>query len=114
MTGYLDRRDPDVPPMTRERWIALAFAVAGAAAMLFIAVYASRVAFGLIGTIGRISPAAPLMFSTGAVLLMQREPAPDEAQPLVRPFRDRRIMAALFFTTGVVLIAAPFAFGGHA
>jgi hypothetical protein len=105
MSGYLDRRDPDVPPMTRDRWIAVAVAFLGGALTMFIALYADK---GATGPIGRISPAAPLWITAGLVLLLQREPDPDEVQPLVKPWRDRRLMAAFLFIVGVALLALPF------
>ena len=108
MGGYIDRRDPDVPPMNRERWIAVCVASLGALAMLYIAVYASRVDSGVIGLIGRISPATPLMFTTAAILLLIPEPGANEPQPFVRPWQNRRLAAALFFAAGLALLVLPF------
>jgi hypothetical protein len=107
-SGYLDRRDPDVPPMTRERWIGIAVALLGALAMLFITLYASHVSSGLVGLIGRIPAPTPLMFSTAAVLLLVPEPGPDEPQPLMKPWPHRHLAAAIFFAIGIALLALPF------
>ena len=107
-SGYLDRRDPNVPPMSRERWIGIAVAVLGAGAMLFIAAYASKVPTGLIGFIGRVPPATPLMFSAAAVLLLVPEPGADDPQPLIKPWQNRHVSAAIFFAIGIALLAVPF------
>ena len=110
-SGYLDRRDPDVPPMTRERWIGSGIAILGALAMLFIALYARHHTSGLIGIIGRIPAPAPLMFSTATVLLLVREPGPDEPRPLANPWHNARLSAAIFFGIGLALLAYPFVTG---
>jgi hypothetical protein len=113
-SGYLDRRDPHVPPMTRGRWIGFAAAALGVAVMLFIAVYARHASSGLLGLVGRIPAATPLMFSTAAVLLLVPEPGPANWRPRMKPLGDRRLAAAIFFAIGIALLALPFVTGDAA
>jgi hypothetical protein len=110
-SGYLDRRDPDVPPMTRERWIACGVTILGAIGMLFITLYAKHQSGGVIGVIGRIPAPAPLMFSTAAVILIVPEPGADEAKPLLKGWPNRNLSSAIFFGIGLALLAYPFVTG---
>ena len=109
MSGYIHR---DREPMRREQWIAIVLAILAGAFMLFVALYASRVAYGWIGTIGRIPPAAPLMFVLGSNFFIQRGDVNDERPASRWVARHRRLIAGFFYLVGVALIALPFVFPG--
>ena len=108
MRVYLERSAPGVPAMTGERWTAAGLAVAGATFMLFIAIYASKVTHGWIGTIGKVPLAAPMMVILASSFLLQRDAAAGAAKPPIEPARHRRLYAAFFYAFGIALIAMPF------
>ena len=103
MAGYIPQ---EREPMTREQWVAIVLSIAAGGLMLFIALYASKVASGWIGVIGQVPPAAPIMFVAGASFLAQRKPGP-QAPEANRGWRFRRWFAAGFFLIGILMIAIP-------
>ena len=106
MSGYIDRSDPDIPLMTRERWIGFGIALLGAGAMLFLSLVAGKAATGLLASIGKIPATAPLMFILGSSFLLQRKPEPGAPSPFFQPARRPRLIAYFFFALGIVMIAA--------
>ena len=107
MSGYIPR---ERERLSREQWIAMILAVIAAVIMLFIAVYASKVVSGWVGVIGRIPPAAPLMFVLGSNLLIQTSQGTHDRPVGKWIGRNRRLIAAFFYLFGIVMIALPFVF----
>jgi vacuolar-type H+-ATPase subunit I/STV1 len=110
MSGYVPR---ERERLTREQWIAMVLAIVMGILMMFIALYASRVAMGWIGTIGKIPPGAPVMFILGSTLLIQSGGKADEGEPVRPGARFRRIYAFILYGLGAAALALPFVFGGQ-
>ena len=111
MTGYVPRER--APRPTREQWIAIVLAILSGILMMFIALYASRIAMGWLGVIGRIPVGAPLMVILGSTMLIQSGATPIDGKPVRPGARFRRIYAFVLYALGVAMFALPFVVGGR-
>ena len=107
MSGYIDRSDPDIPLMTRERWIGLIVAIVAAGSLFVVALMAGKLAIPLLDTFdNRISRFGLIVFIIGSSFLLQPESAPDDLTIPRRTPRSRRAIAISFYALGVAMIAA--------
>jgi hypothetical protein len=111
MSGYIPRERPPAP--TREQWIAITLAIISAILMMFITLYASKVAVGWLGTIGKIPVGAPVMFILGSAMLIQSGGTPADGKPLRPGARFSRYYALSLYLLGAAMFALPFVVGGR-
>jgi len=109
MSGYIH---PEREPISREQLIAMIVALVAGVLMLFIALYASRVAVGWLATVGKIPVGAPVMFVLGSTLLIQSRSATADGEQ-VRTVRFRRLYAFFLYAMGAAMVALPFVLGGR-
>jgi hypothetical protein len=110
MSGYIPRERAPAP--TREQAIALTVSIIAAILMMFIALYASKVALGWVGTIGKIPIVAPVMFIVGSTMLILSGPGSRDGNGL-RSVRFRRYYAFFVYALGAAMFALPFVVGGR-
>ena len=107
MSGYLDRTDPDVPIMTRERWLGAILAMAAAILLFVLALWSGRLAIPLLELFdNHLSRFGLIFWVLGASFLMQAESAPDDPTIPRRTRFSRRAAALTFYALGAAMIAA--------
>ena len=107
MSGYIDRSDPDIPLMTRERWVGVTLIIAAGLLML-LGVFARKGALpASLDGLTTLGTGATLLWILAGSVLLQPDSAPDNLTIPRRTPRSRRLIAAFMFTIGLVLLFVP-------